>query len=103
MPDKKVLNWWGSGKEKLQFLKKQKPPLVLQKHPLLALGIDKPKRTITKYYIDEASKSRPESFDEYAKKLGVAFSEKQRKGTRVRVAKEGPKPKRMLRIDCEGN
>ena len=71
------------------------------------IGEKKPKRTVTKYKIerDYGTTSR-ESFDEYAKKLGVAFTK--RKITvhgvnRVRVAKVGPKPKRMLRIDCERN
>ena len=67
---------------------------------------------------DQTPNKKYESFDEYAKKLGVfptqdeinKLRKKRTKGKitthgvdRIRVAKQGPKPKRMLRIDCEND
>jgi len=76
-------------------------------------NIGKPKRTITKYKIEPEPawvQKKYESFDEYASKLGVGNlvkkKRKKRKNkitvegcNRIRIPKEPPKPKRMIRIE----
>ena len=79
------------------------------------LAAKKPKRTVLKGRIVPAnwwSKPEPkkyETFEEYAHTLGVSALKKKRKKrksrievmgcNRVRVAKQPPKPKRMIRVD----